>query len=66
MKRYGPLMLLTGMTLIGCASAFGQTAPPWHQFPIYLGYGDVIGFILNRRCRDPVRFSASFGGRTGP
>ena len=33
MKRHNTLMLLTGMTLFGCASAFGQTAPPVASIP---------------------------------
>ena len=33
MKRHSTGMLLTGMTLFGCASAFGQTAPPVASIP---------------------------------
>jgi hypothetical protein len=33
MKRHGKLMLLTGMALFGCTSAFGQTAGPSGSIP---------------------------------
>jgi hypothetical protein len=61
MKRRGKLMLLTGMALFGCTSAFGQTAD---QFLTCLDYGAAIGSFLNRHYQVPVRLRAGFGGRT--
>ena len=66
MKQHNTLMLLTGMTLLGCALAFGQPAAPVASIPDLSGIWGRNWFFFEPPLSGPGRSRASFGGRTGP
>jgi hypothetical protein len=66
MKGHVKLMLLTGMALFGCTSAFGQMGGPSGSIPDLSGIWGRNWFFFEALLSGPVRSCPSFEGRTEP